>query len=220
MTDEQYQVPFGNERYIQMSNTNITFLVAAGDEVNVKVTCSKNACKNIDADDAEDGSAVNDRKCYVNVSGTNYGGEDLKLNPDGNVIEFTLKGGKDVSATDDEGNPVTIFEGADTYYTFQKYSGTGNILISSIEFTPAGGSEMLLGDANDDGVVDVADVVAIVNYILEQPSDTFSLGAADVNGDQVIDAADVVAVVNIILNQGSADAARVKAVLLENGFIF
>ena len=66
----------------------------------------------------------NDRKCYVNVSGTHYclkdaeGNEtnDLKLYPNANVFEFGL--------------------GAGTW-TFQKYSGTGNILISSIEITPA-----------------------------------------------------------------------------------
>ena len=91
----------------------------------MKVICSKNSCKNIDAEDAEDGSQVNDRKCYVNVSGTNYclkdaeGNEtnDLKLYPNANVFEFGL--------------------GAGTY-TFQKYSGTGNILISSIEIEPDG----------------------------------------------------------------------------------
>ena len=117
----KYQVPAGQEAYIQMSNTNISFLVAEGDSVTIKVTCSANSCKNIDADDAEDKDAyVSDRMCYVNVSGTNYGGEDLKLNPNGNVIEFGLKGA--------EGGSI---------FTFQKYSGTGNILISSIEITPA-----------------------------------------------------------------------------------
>jgi hypothetical protein len=199
----QYQVPEGQEAYIQMSNTNITFSVDAGDKVNVKVICSKNSCKNLDADDAEDGSPVNDRKCFVTVSGTNYGGEDLKLNPDGNVIEFELEGA--------EGGSI---------FTFQKYSGTGNILISSIEITPAN-ANVLLGDANKDGVIDVADVVAIVNYILEQPAENFDAVAADANEDQTIDVSDVVAVVNIILGQGGgADAARVKAVLLANGFIF
>ena len=121
-----YQID-GKEAYIQMSNTNITFQVAEGDSVNVKVICSKNACKNIDAADAEDGSQVNDRKCYVNVSGTNYchkdaeGNEaaDLKLYSEANVIEFGLNAGT---------------------YTFQKYSGTGNIMISSIEFTPVNAS--------------------------------------------------------------------------------
>ena len=123
-TKAQYQVPEGQEAYIQMSNTNIVFQVAEGDSVNVKVICSKNSCKNIDAEDAEDGSQVDERKCYVNVSGTNYclkdaeGNEtnDLKLYPNANEFEFGLAGGKT--------------------YTFQKYSGTGNILISSIEITP------------------------------------------------------------------------------------
>ena len=123
----QYQVPEGQEAYIQMSNTNITFLVAEGDSVNVKVTCSKNACKNIDETDenidAEGSKVANDRKCFVNVDGTNYchkdaeGNEaaDLKRFENANIIEFGLAAGT---------------------HTFQKYSGTGNILISSIEFTP------------------------------------------------------------------------------------
>ena len=152
----QYQVPAGQEAYIQMSNTNIVFKLAANDKVKVKVTCTKNSCKNIDAEDAADGAQVTDRKCYVNVSGTNYclkdaeGNEtnDLKLYPDANVFEFELAGGKTVkqNVKDAEGNDVLgedgkalqeeVFSPEDTYYTFQKYSGTGNILISSIEITP------------------------------------------------------------------------------------
>ena len=124
----QYQVPEGQEAYIQMSNTNIVFQVAEGDSVNVKVICSKNSCKNIDADDAAadklDNGCTPDRQCYVNVSGVNYcltdaegkHTNDLKLYPNANEFEFGLAGGKT--------------------YTFQKYSGTGNILISSIEITP------------------------------------------------------------------------------------
>lgn len=124
----QYQVPEGQEAYIQMSNTNIVFQVAEGDSVVVKVVCSKNSCKNLDADDAAedklDNGCTPDRQCYVNVSGTNYcltdaegkHTNDLKLYPNANVFEFGL--------------------GAGTW-TFQKYSGTGNILISSIEITPA-----------------------------------------------------------------------------------
>jgi len=129
--DANYQID-GKEAYIKMSDTNITFFVAEGDSVDVKVICSKNACKNIDADDAAEDKLVNgctpDRCCYVNVSGTPYchldaeGGvaADLKLYPEeGNVITFGLKGAESGS-----------------YFTFQKYSGTGNILISSIEITP------------------------------------------------------------------------------------
>ena len=106
----QYQVPEGQEIYIQMSNTNITFQVAEGDSVDVKVVCSKNSCKQL----PEEGK-TEDLKCYVNISGTTYGHDDVTAEG-GNIIEFGLTAGT---------------------HTFQKYSGTGNILISSIEITPA-----------------------------------------------------------------------------------
>ena len=106
----QYQID-GKEIYIQMSNTNITFQVAEGDSVDVKVVCSLNSCKTLES---EDESKI-DRKCYVNVNGTNYGHDDVTAE-NGNIIEFGLTAGT---------------------HTFQKYSGTGNILISSIEITPA-----------------------------------------------------------------------------------
>lgn len=179
----KYQVPAGQEAYIQMSNTNISFMVAAGDAVDVKVICSKNACKNIDAaDDAEDPTKViADRQCYVNVSGTTYGGEDLKLNPEGNVITFTLKGGADKSVTDEEGNTTTVFEPADKVYTFQKYSGTGNILISSIEFTPgeATGIQNVKGEQN-------ANVNAPIYNLAGQKVNKGFKGIAIVNGKKVV----------------------------------
>ena len=116
----KYQVPAGQEAYIKMNNTNITFQVAEGDSVNVVVTCSKNSCKTLN--EANDENVTTDRKCYVNVSGKTYGTDDITAQnedgTDGNVIKFGLAAGT---------------------YTFQKYSGTGNILISSIEITPVEG---------------------------------------------------------------------------------
>ena len=191
--DEQYQAPEGNERYIQMSNTNITFQVADGDEVNVKVICSKNSCKNLESE------TENDRKCYVNVSGTNYchmveveemlkdqAGNDSVLvktmveaadmanNEDANIIEFTLTGGT---------------------YTFQKYSGTGNIMIASIEIAPA--TEGVKGDVNADGVVDVADISSILTVMAGDTS-KFTEKQADVNADGSVDVADISTVLTIM----------------------
>ena len=112
--DTKYQIN-GEERYIKMNNTNISFEVAEGDSVNVKVVCSLNSCKTLNEENDED--VTTDRKCYVNVSGTTYGNEDVTAE-NGNIIEFGLAGGK--------------------IYTFQKYSGTGNIMVASIEITPVG----------------------------------------------------------------------------------
>ena len=154
----QYQVPEGQEIYIQMSNTNITFQVAEGDSVDVKVVCTKNSCKNLEAEDAAADKLVNgctpDRSCYVNVSGTNYchldadGGvaADLKLHSEANVITFGLPAGT---------------------HTFQKYSGTGNILISSIEITPVA--------ADPSGIATVKNEVA--------KSAIFNLAGQKVNGN-------------------------------------
>ena len=76
------------------------------------------------------------------------------------------------------------------------------------------------GDANSDQAVDVADVVAIVNYILGEPNDPFVEAAADVNGDGKIDVDDVVAVVNIILEGGQQNARKMMRVLKACGFRF
>ena len=158
--DAAYQID-GQEAYIKMNNTNITFFVAAGDSVNVKVICAKNACKNLDAEDAaenkQDNGCTPDRQCFVNVSGTNYcltdaegkHTNDLKLYPNAYEFEFGLAAVKATTTKtkDDEGNEIstTTYSDEAKYFTFQKYSGTGNILISSIEITPAGKSKQTTG---------------------------------------------------------------------------
>jgi hypothetical protein len=115
----KYQVPAGQEAYIKMNATTISFNVAEGDSVEITVVCSKNSCKNIDETDedvkAEGSKVADNRKCFINVDGTNYGGVDLVDDPTGNVVTFRVGAG---------------------IHTFQKYSGTGNILISSIKFVP------------------------------------------------------------------------------------
>lgn len=58
--------------------------------------------------------------------------------------------------------------------------------------------EALQGDANSDGVVNIADVTAIINYINGAAATSFSFPNADVNGDGVINIADVTGVINII----------------------
>ena len=118
-----YQVPAGQEAYIQMSDTKITFMVAAGDSVDVKVICSKNSCKTLNA--ANDESVTSDRRCAVYVNGTvYYSGDGTEAGSDitaegGNIITFRLKA-----------------EGADKVFTFSKWNNTGAIFVSSIEIAP------------------------------------------------------------------------------------
>ena len=61
-------------------------------------------------------------------------------------------------------------------------------------------AEALDGDADGSGQLTIDDALAIVDYILGQPSDGFVEANADVNGDGKITIADAVSLVNMILN--------------------
>ena len=57
------------------------------------------------------------------------------------------------------------------------------------------------GDANGDGYVTLADAVAVVNYILGNPSEDFNASNADVDGNGSITITDAVSIVNMVLPQ-------------------
>ena len=55
-----------------------------------------------------------------------------------------------------------------------------------------------LGDANGDGKVNVADLIAIAHYVLDRPPLNFSTRAADVNFDCKVNVADYVGVAHML----------------------
>ena len=59
----------------------------------------------------------------------------------------------------------------------------------------------LIGDVNQDGFVDVLDIIRVLNYILETlvPTENQSI-LSDINNDTMLNILDVVLLVNIILN--------------------
>lgn len=99
--------------------------------------------------------------------------------------------------------------------TGKEYAVTNTItfLSQSIEGEPSSPLQLdvifdyIKGDANGDGIVAIADAVAIANYIFDHPSTSFNETAADVNGDGKITISDAVSVVNIILNNGGGASA-------------
>ena len=72
-----------------------------------------------------------------------------------------------------------------------------------------------LGDANGDGMVDIADAVTIVNYVVGKEAPSFRTAAADANGDGVVDIADAVRIVNLIVGKIDALAPRFERSLPE-----
>lgn len=62
-------------------------------------------------------------------------------------------------------------------------------------------NKRLKGDADGDGEIDVTDIVAMINYIMGQPSDKFVMPAADLNDDGEVDIFDVMKAINLVLSQ-------------------
>ena len=79
---------------------------------------------------------------------------------------------------------------------------------SIIEF-----DDIIKGDANGDGEVNVSDIVEIVNYIMNKPSDKFVFAAADMNDDGEVNVTDIVMVVSIIMS--SSNNAPKRAAVAE-----
>ena len=67
-----------------------------------------------------------------------------------------------------------------------------------IYYAKCTGSVDLPGDVNGNGIVDLNDVNAIVDYIMGTPPVVFNLTLADVNGDGTVNVADLVKVIQIV----------------------
>ena len=57
--------------------------------------------------------------------------------------------------------------------------------------------DLVLGDVNQDGVLNVVDIVQVVNMVLGTVA--FN-DAADINSDNLVNIVDIVSLVNLILN--------------------
>ncbi len=126
--------------------------------------------------------------------------------PGGSSIDATKSGYLNI-AKDETANISFEFGGLETgveyFVSFLSYTDHQNEQtqwLGDIYFFTVG-NELLRGDANDDGVVDVSDVLLTVDYILGKPSKGFVQDNADVTNDGVIDISDVLGIVDIILGK-------------------
>lgn len=79
---------------------------------------------------------------------------------------------------------------------------TGNSEEADFEITIIN-YEFILGDANNDGIVNISDIVVVINYIMNGSASPFVFEKADVNGDGIINVLDITGIVNIIYSSKS-----------------
>ena len=88
-------------------------------------------------------------------------------------------------------------------------AGENSVLLYGYKVTI--GDAFIPGDVNGDGLVNVTDIVATVNFIMEKPSDGFNKAAADLSGDGDINVTDIVKMVSIIMNGNGGSSRRAAA---------
>lgn len=83
-----------------------------------------------------------------------------------------------------------------------EYSAIDNKLVTKDDITfnmDISGSVAMLGDANGDGNLNVADCIAIAHYLLGKAPENFNEEAANVNGDDTVNMADFIGVAHLLL---------------------
>jgi hypothetical protein len=152
---------------------------------------------------------INDSPDYLNlidVSGGSAGNYNFTVSSSesGTVVGFTLTGtnipagsGDLLVATFDNNNNDQTFDLclSDPVFSDNNANGVPVTLGTCVEMDF---SSSIPGDLNDDGLVNVLDVVVLVNIVLGQAGED---PAGDLNSDGLINVLDVVILVNIILGE-------------------
>ena len=115
-----------------------------------------------------------------------------------NYLKFTKTNGTTATYSV-EGLKLTY---DNTNVTVANAEGTATIALAEVQnmyFSNEPGTTVKLGDVNNDGEVDVADVTALIGYILGDDTDII-LEAANCDGKDDIDVGDVTALINFILS--------------------
>lgn len=90
-------------------------------------------------------------------------------------------------------------------------AGNPRILNGRIDLGAYEHSGILAGDANCDGIVNVLDVIAMINYVLGYNPEPFCFENADIDGNGSINVLDVTAAINIIISGKAAPFPYLKS---------
>ena len=118
-------------------------------------------------------------------------------------LKFTKTNGSTVTCSV-EGLKITY---DNTNVTVTNAEGTTTIALADVQnmyfSNEAGGNEFINADVNKDNVVNIADVTALIDYLLGADATNINLDAADVNGDETVNIADVTALIDMLLSAGN-----------------
>ena len=133
-----------------------------------------------------------------------YNGDLTAKAPRRQVVEEGDSTWRMVSGIADTCYTVRALEGGIYEYMVKAIytDGTESVWSNIQHVTLTGnGDEPLQGDVNGDGMVNIADVTVLIDYLLGNVPEDFDTNAADVNGDSLINIADVTALIDLLLDK-------------------
>ena len=103
--------------------------------------------------------------------------------------------GKDLALTFDNYGAIKVLEDGEFNITVDLENNI--IVVDKVQVVP----EVLRGDVNDDTVVNITDVTALINYLLSKDPTGVNLLAADCDENESITITDVTALINYLLSK-------------------
>lgn len=108
-------------------------------------------------------------------------------------LTWSLLGSNTKSQSPTDGT-WTLIDRHENDYTIQ------DVNFTPFTFTITYPEPLIMGDVNGDGAVNVMDVVEMVSYIMENPSENFDFDAADFDGNGTVNVMDLVNLIDLIMS--------------------
>ena len=114
---------------------------------------------------------------------------------------FVLSDNKWVWTGDDTDSEDSASHTADAFRAFvTTTAAAGDVLTIDVDSIINPQGTVLMGDVNNDGLINIVDVSTTINYILGNAPEGFSIKAADMNGDGFVNVSDVTTMISVILH--------------------
>ncbi len=197
---------YANDTTIRLSSPRQSIALQLDNERTL-IACEFNLLlpDGLSIEEDEDGYLVAD------IVGTRSSRHSIEVRNDGNgKYHFLCYSGQNKPFKGNSGDFITLTLVADEGMAEGNYTATLQDIIFSDEnkqqLNLASSTfnisivDIMPGDANGDGQLNVMDIVEMVGHIMDDPSDTFVFAAADIDGNGTVNVMDLVNLVELIMN--------------------
>lgn len=118
---------------------------------------------------------------------------------EGATIYYTTDGTEPTTESAIYTEPINVGEGTTTIKAIAVIAGWNNSEVATAEYVIEIPVTVMLGDVNEDGILDINDVTCLIDHLLSLPVEVFNEANADVDQDNAISIEDVTLLIDVLL---------------------